>query len=510
MSGKKLAVRAGAFAMLALAGAGAAFAATMTYTSMPAAFIPDALPPGPGTPQSVTDTIVVPDTGSINDINVTVTLFHPGLNDISLRLTDPTGTVTVSLIETETGPGDGFIDVTFDDEAAGGPPGFITNGTCLGPVSYTVTPGNSLSDFDGLEVNGTWTLQVVDNFFSDASDCDCDGFVVGPNCPRTLDEWSMEIDFSPGVEADLSISKTDGLDVVNQGGTTTYTIEVANAGPADVTGAAVGDVFPPEVTCTWTCAASAGSSCSAGPVAGDVVDLVDLLAGGSATYTAVCDVAADASGTISNTAGVTAPGGVTDPQPNNDEATDTTDVNQAPVAQCANVEVVADEVDCLADADVDDGSFDPDGDPLTLDQSPAGPYGLGDTVVTLTATDDGGLSDQCTATVTVADEAAPVIFCNAPPTITPPDAPISFTATADDACGPATAEILEYDCFFFTQQGRRVDKTESCVVGFEDATLTIDDSGGVGTHVTWKVRAVDGSGNEIVANCEVEVVNPAQ
>jgi hypothetical protein len=37
--------------------------------------------------------------------------------------------------------------------------------------------------------------------------------------------------------ADLSITKTDGVTGVNQGGTITYTIVASNAGPSAVTGA---------------------------------------------------------------------------------------------------------------------------------------------------------------------------------------------------------------------------------------------------------------------------------
>ena len=174
--------------------AGATGAAVQTYSSAPAAVIPDAGPPGPGTPQSVTDSLVVADSGTINDLDLTVTLQHPGHGDLSIELTDPSGAVTVRVINTEGGPGDGFSDVTFDDEAAGLPPGFVVNGTCLVNQTYQPAPG-SLADFDGLELSGTWTLTVTDHFTSDASDCDCDGFVVGPSCPRTLDVWSITVDF---------------------------------------------------------------------------------------------------------------------------------------------------------------------------------------------------------------------------------------------------------------------------------------------------------------------------
>ena len=56
---------------------------------------------------------------------------------------------------------------------------------------------------------------------------------------------------------------------------------------------------------------------------------------------------------------------------------------------------------CTASVSVDAGSSDPDGDPITLEQSPAGPYGLGTTEVTLTARDNKGASDSCAATVIV-------------------------------------------------------------------------------------------------------------
>jgi subtilisin-like proprotein convertase family protein len=359
--------------------AGAA-ADVQTYSSSPNAFIPDALPPGPGTPQSVTDTILVGDSGTINDLNVTLTVRHPQTADVAIDLTDPSGTVTVRLFNRDGGVGDGLYDVTFDDEAGGPPPGFLTNGQCL--VATSFTPNGNLSDFDGLELQGTWTITVIDHAFSDASDCDCDGLDVGPSCPRTLDEWSMEIDFTP------------------------------------------------------------------------------------------------------------------------------TPDNLAPVAQCQDVTVAADQTSCTAAADVDDGSFDPDGDPITLAQDPPGPYAPGDTLVTLTVTDDGELSDSCQATVTVVDAAAPEIQCNAPATITPPDAPISFTATATDACGPAVAEVVAYDCFKLTQKGKRIDKTGSCAVAIDGDTVTVDDSGGVGTTIEWTVEATDGGGNAIVMVCAVEVGNP--
>ena len=130
------------------------------------------------------------------------------------------------------------------------------------------------------------------------------------------------------VEADLSITKDDGVTAVTPGTSVTYTITAANAGPSDVVGATVADPFPAELTCTWTCAPQGSASCTAGPVAGDVADTVDLPVGDSVTYTAVCAVADLATGTLSNTATVAPPVGATDPNGANDSATDVDTLRQ--------------------------------------------------------------------------------------------------------------------------------------------------------------------------------------
>ena len=76
--------------------------------------------------------------------------------------------------------------------------------------------------------------------------------------------------------------------------------------------------------------------------------------------------------------------------------------NQVPVAKAKNVTVSAD-ASCHANASIDDGSFDPDGDALTITQSPAGPYPLRTTTVLLTVTDTKGATSQATGSVTVVD-----------------------------------------------------------------------------------------------------------
>ena len=126
------------------------------------------------------------------------------------------------------------------------------------------------------------------------------------------------------LEADLSITKTDGVATVVPGTATTYTIVVTNLGPSPVTNAAVADTLPAAIASdTWTCAASAGSSCGAASGAGNIATTTSLLVGGTATYTVVANVSPSATGSLANTATVTAPAGVFDPNLVNNSATDT-------------------------------------------------------------------------------------------------------------------------------------------------------------------------------------------
>ena len=97
------------------------------------------------------------------------------------------------------------------------------------------------------------------------------------------------------------------------------------------------------------------------------------------------------------------------------------------------------------------------------------------------------------------------ISCNSPGLIVPPDAPIALTTTAT---GAETLQISGFDCFAFTRNGRRIDKTESCIVSISGNTVTIWDSGGVGTVITWAAVATDASGNQENAECDVEGVRP--
>ncbi|HVH35317.1 MAG TPA: DUF11 domain-containing protein, partial [Tahibacter sp.] len=126
----------------------------------------------------------------------------------------------------------------------------------------------------------------------------------------------------------LSITKTDGVGTVTAGGSTTYTIVARNGGPSTATGATVTDTFPAALTCNWTCAGAGGGTCTASS-SGTIADTINLPANGTATYTAVCAIAGNASGSITNTATIAAPSGFTDSNPADNSATDVDGVGQA-------------------------------------------------------------------------------------------------------------------------------------------------------------------------------------
>jgi uncharacterized repeat protein (TIGR01451 family) len=113
----------------------------------------------------------------------------------------------------------------------------------------------------------------------------------------------------------------DGLGGVAPGDAVTYLIIVDNHGPSDVDQARVIDIFPDSFTSvSWSCAGSNGGQCQSSGT-GNIDVNVNLPAGARVAFEATGVVAADASGRLINTATVNA-AGVTDPNPDNNSATD--------------------------------------------------------------------------------------------------------------------------------------------------------------------------------------------
>ena len=128
--------------------------------------------------------------------------------------------------------------------------------------------------------------------------------------------------------------------------------------------------------------------------------------------------------------------------------------NQPPVAiaQDVTTNTVSNcQADVLA-SQVDNGSYDPDGDPLTYSLSPAGPYALGNTNVTLTVS-DGELSSTADAIITVLDNIAPQADLTSLPDLNGEcDVTVSTIPTATDNCAGVLSATTN-DALYYDQQG---------------------------------------------------------
>ena len=147
------------------------------------------------------------------------------------------------------------------------------------------------------------------------------------------------------LNANLGITKTDGLANINSGSAITYTIVVSNAGPDAANGSIVTDTVPASISSvTWTCGSpTGGATCGAASGSGNSISTTaNLPSGSSVTYTVSGTLSPSATGTLSNTATVITPAsGVSDPTDlgrtgaGNNSATDTTTINAVPDLQIA-------------------------------------------------------------------------------------------------------------------------------------------------------------------------------
>src|SRR5262249_39479026 len=144
---------------------------------------------------------------------------------------------------------------------------------------------------------------------------------AGGTDPNGANNSAPDTDTLPP-QADLSITKDDGVTSAVPGDNTTYTIVVRNAGPSTAVAQQVTDNFPAAITSvSWTVVVSAGSSVAETSGTGNIKTTVTLLPGGTATFTADAQISAAATGALTNTATVAVPPG--DNTPGNNTATDT-------------------------------------------------------------------------------------------------------------------------------------------------------------------------------------------
>ena len=272
---------------------------------------------------SVTDT--VPGNNSATDSD---TLLVPSA-DLAITKTDavtsavPGQTVLAyTIVASNAGPSDdpsvsvtdtfpSALTCTYTSIAAGGATGNTAAGA--GDLSETLSmPAGSSVTYTAtcsIDPAATGTLSNTATISGSVDD------------PNAGNDSATDDDTVLTPEADVSVTKTDGVTSAVPGqDSLTYTIVVANAGPSVDASASLADPFPASLTCTYTSVAAGGATGNTAAGAGDLADSLSLPVGSSVTYTASCTIDPAATGTLSNTATVTA--SVTDPVPGNNSATD--------------------------------------------------------------------------------------------------------------------------------------------------------------------------------------------
>ncbi len=138
---------------------------------------------------------------------------------------------------------------------------------------------------------------------------------------------------SGGLISDLRVTKVGPAGPVTAGADVVYTVRVDNLGPSDVTGSTLVDAPVGSIITAVACSAAAGNSCTTAPspaVLGTGAVLPTIVVGGFYELTVTVRIGSVGT-TISNTATVSPPPGVTDPTPENNTSTVTHPLVHVPV-----------------------------------------------------------------------------------------------------------------------------------------------------------------------------------
>jgi subtilisin-like proprotein convertase family protein len=171
---------------------------TETFTNDDGITIPADNPPGntAGQADPYPSTIEVSGlSGAISNVTVTLNDFtHTFPADVDVMLVAPDGmTNTILMTNPDTGTDVTNIDLTFDDAAATPVPcgSQLTSGTyqptiCGSPdfiSAPTPNPVVALSNFVGIDPNGTWSLYVEDDFGADVGSIASWSITITTTCP---------------------------------------------------------------------------------------------------------------------------------------------------------------------------------------------------------------------------------------------------------------------------------------------------------------------------------------
>ena len=109
--------------------------------------------------------------GLVTDVTVTLNMTWPWDSDLTAYLISPAGT-SVELFANVGGSGQNFTGTTFSDQAG------TSIATAAAPFTGTFQPQGVLGTLDGGQPNGTWTLQINNDWNTDSG---------------KLNSWSLSI-----------------------------------------------------------------------------------------------------------------------------------------------------------------------------------------------------------------------------------------------------------------------------------------------------------------------------
>jgi uncharacterized repeat protein (TIGR01451 family) len=273
-----------------------------------------------------------PDSDPADNSSSESTRITPG-TDLKVTVSDGKTTVAAGQIDiytikaTNGGPGnvtgatvtDNFpamlTGVTFTATQSGGASGFTATGT--GNIHDTLTmPAGSFVTYKATGKVNSAATGTLSNTATIGAPSGVTELTPANNTATDSDTIIFR--------ADLKITATDGKSAAVAGSKNTYTITVTNLGPSNVSGAVIKDNFPSTFTgVTYTATQTGGASGFSATGTGNINDAVTMPSGSKITYKVTGTISISASGSISDTASVNAPSGVTDPNLANNSATDT-------------------------------------------------------------------------------------------------------------------------------------------------------------------------------------------
>lgn len=170
-----------------------------------------------GLPSTTTSEIIIPESGMVNEVTVSMDIAHSWIGDLTVTLESPTGKKAVIL--REICGNEDQIKLIFSNNGSGTIP-------CSPPVSENIfAPVESFEIFNGEEINGTWKLLVADGVELDGGILKSWSLEV---CRKVENNEPLNILISNTTNPNCNGTNTGSIQASVVGGTPNYTVLWSN------------------------------------------------------------------------------------------------------------------------------------------------------------------------------------------------------------------------------------------------------------------------------------------